>query len=97
MPLADVRDVWVADATTRHQPAHRIRLDAVTNPTDGDAVAHPIYCPPGVAFGGTAITRGQAAQLAVFPCVKCFAITAAPPGGQVAVLDRGGPQRPVRR
>jgi hypothetical protein len=60
---------WVQDRT-RHTPAHRIVGNAELS-TTGKA-AYEIACPPGVAVGGVAITRQEAEQLEVFPCVYCF-------------------------
>lgn len=60
---------WVQDRA-RHTPAHRIVGDVDLSTTAKPA--YEIACPPGVAVGGVAITREQAQQLQVFPCVYCF-------------------------
>lgn len=70
------REIWVQHRQ-RHTPAHRIAQDHI--PTGPDAPPHPgrtshhvISCPPGMVSGGYALTRKQALELSVFPCVKCF-------------------------
>lgn len=67
-----VRDVWVKERE-RNAPAHRIPHNAI--PADlSSTQAFRIACPPGMAFGGEAITRQQARDLRLHPCVRCFAV-----------------------
>ena len=67
------RNVWVQQLS-RHVPAHRIPPEHVP-PAGKSPDAYVIACPPLMAFGGTAITRSEARDLQVHPCMKCFAIT----------------------
>jgi hypothetical protein len=84
-----VPEVWVP-AEEPHVPAHRITRDFPAEWESEGRIAFHIACPPLMAFGGHAITRARAAELKVFPCLKCWGIRPAdipttppplPPGG----------------
>jgi hypothetical protein len=73
--LSNPPNVWVRDQT-RNTPAHRVTDPERHIGADGKpAVVFRIACPPGVMAGGEIITRAAAAELAVFPCARCWNLT----------------------
>lgn len=67
------REIWVASRAL-NVPAHRIPEQHIPA-ASSNTTTFRVVCPPGVAYGGHAITRDQATVLRVFPCVRCFEIT----------------------
>lgn len=71
--MEDRADVWVHHRE-RNAPAHRIPRQHAPRPGETHA-AYTIACPPYVVVGGAALTRTEAQDLRLHPCVRCFEVT----------------------